>query len=194
MRSGLSRDKLWRQSAAFAVFIIGGAAAPGAAQAQLPGIVSTGLGFLNTGGYFFSGGAGSSRALGTPKFYNVGGYYSKPHHMGNFDISGGLESVNASDHFLPFTGGNEFNLIGPGARVSYGVARARLRPFITFGLFAGRIRSVSRNFDRTEFTPSGSIGVELKLSKSFSLVASYRISQEIQGINTDGFGLGLRIL
>ena len=163
------------------------------ANAQLPGAVRTGLGFLNTGGYFFTGNAGSSTAIGTPKFYSSGGYYSKPHHMGNFAISGGLESINASDHFLPFTGGNEFNLIGPTVKVSMGVPNSRVRPFVTFGVFAGRVRSVNRNFDSTEFTPSGSVGVEVGLNRNFSLNGSYRISKQIHGVNTDGFGFSLKI-
>ena len=167
--------------------------APTAANAQLPGAVKTGLGFLNSGGYFFTGNAGSSAALGTPKFYSSGGYYSKPHHMGRFAVSGGLESVNASDHFLPFTGGNEFNLIGPAVRVSMGVPNSRVHPFVTFGVFAGRVRSVNRNFDSTEFTPSGSVGVEVGLTRNFSLNGSYRISRQIHGVNTDGFGVSLKI-
>jgi hypothetical protein len=177
-----------------AAISVGGLQAPLAAKAQLPGVVRTGLGFLNTGAYYFSGNAGSAGALGTPKFYNAGGFFSKPHHISSLAFSGGLESINASDHFLPFTGGNEFNLIGPSGRVSFGSPTSRVHPFVTFGLFAGRIRSVNQNFDRTEFTPSGSVGFEFGLSKNFSLIGSYRISQEINRVNTDGFGLSLKIL
>jgi len=68
-----------------------------------------------------------------------------------------------------------------------------VRPFATFGLFAGRVRSVNQGFDRTEFSPSGSIGVEAGLNRNFSVAGSYRISQDIHGVNTDGFGIGLKI-
>ena len=166
---------------------------PRSACAQVPAVVKTGLGFLNTGAYYFTGNAGSSGALGTPKFYNAGGYFGKPRHLGAFAVSGGIESINASDHFLPFSGGNEFNLLGPAARVSLDSSSSRIRPFVTLGLFAGRVRSTRQRFDRTEFTPSGSIGVEVALARSLSLSGSYRISREIHGVNTDGFGISLRL-
>ncbi len=168
-------------------------AAPSAAIAQVSSAVKAGLGFLNTGAYYFSGNAGSSRALGTPKFLNEAGYFGKPRHFGGLAVSGGITSVNASDHFLPFSGGNEFNLIGPSARVSYGADNARVHPFASFGLFAGRVRSVSQRFDRTEFTPSGTVGVEVGLTRNFSVVGSYRLSREIHGVNTDGVGVSLKI-
>jgi hypothetical protein len=168
--------------------------APRPACAQLPGYVKTGLGFLHTGGYFFTGNAGGSGGIGSPKFFGEGGYYVRPRKFGNLALTGGLETVNASDHFFPFTGGNDFDLLGPGARLAYYVPGTQIRPYITFGLFAGRVRSVQLDFDRTEFTPSGSVGVEVRLNRDFSVVASYRVTQRIHGVNTDGFGISLKIL
>ena len=153
-------------------------------------ILRTTTGFLNTGGYFFTN---SSAALGSPKFYRAGGFYAKPKHYGAFALTGGIESVSASDHFFPFTGGNEFSLTGPSARLSANFAGGRIQPFITAGLYAGRVRSVNLNFDRTQFTPGGSVGVVIPLGKFFSLQASYRVSQKINGVNTDGFGIDVKL-
>lgn len=163
---------------------------PCAAHAQLPGIAKQAFGFLNTGGYFFSG---NTSALGTPKFYSSGGYYTKPAHLAGFTIAGGIETVNATDHFIPFTGGNEFNLLGPAFKLSTDRRLSRLSPFATFGLFAGRVRSVRLGFDRTEFTPSGSVGLEFPISRDFSITGAYRISSNIHGVNTDGFSISLRV-
>ena len=193
MQQKLTNSTTWIRDAGLAILAVGGLVAPGGANAQVPGAVRTGLGFLNTGAYYFTGNGGSSAALGTPKFYNSGGYFGKPRHMGGIALSGGIESINASDHFLPFTGGNEFNLFGPAGRVTLGSASSRVHPFVTFGAFAGRVRSVRQNFDHTQFTPSASVGIEVALSRNFGLVGSYRISQEIHKVNTDGFGLSLKI-
>ncbi len=167
---------------------------PLAANAQLSRtetqILRTTTGFLNTGGYFFTN---SSAALGSPKFFRSGGFYAKPKHYGAFSLTGGLESISASDHFFPFTGGNEFSLTGPSARLSANLAGGRIRPYVTAGLYAGRVRSVNLNFDRTQFTPGGSIGVIIPLGNYFSLQASYRVSQKINGVNTDGFGIDVKL-
>ena len=130
--------------------------APASAQLGKTGqaIAKQAVGFLNTGVYFFSG---NTTALGNPKFYRAGGFYVKPKHVGGvFSITGGIETVSASDHFFPFTGGNEFSLLGPSGRVTANLAGGRLKPFVTGGLFAGRVRSVGLGFDRTQFTPSAS--------------------------------------
>ena len=169
-----------------------GVLAPVAVRAQSPSIVKTIAGYLNTGGYFFTGNAGSSNSLGTPKFFNASGYYTRPKHIGEFAISGGLENVNAGDHFLPFSGGNEFNLFGPAGRVAVKIPGSHFTPFLTAGLFLGRIRSENLGFDVTQFTPSGSVGLEYAVAKDLKLQASYRVSQNINRVNTNGFGISLR--
>lgn len=168
-------------------------AAPAKAQLGKTGqaIAKQAVGFLNTGGYFFSG---NTTALGNPKFYRAGGFYVKPKNIGGvFSITGGIESVSASDHFFPFTGGNEFSLLGPSGRVTANLAGGRVKPFITGGLFAGRVRSVSLGFDRTQFTPSVSFGLEAPLGKYVSIQASYRVTQKINGVDTSGFGIDVKL-
>lgn len=167
--------------------------APANAQLGKTGqaIAKQAVGFLNTGGYFFSG---NTTALGSPKFYRAGGFYVKPKHVGGvFSITGGIETVSASDHFFPFTGGNEFSLLGPSGRVTASLAGGRLKPFVTGGLFAGRVRSVNLGFDRTQFTPSASFGLEAPLGKYVSIQASYRITQKINGVDTSGFGIDVKL-
>ena len=148
-------------------------------------------GFLNVGGYYFTGGR-ATRALGTPKFYSDSQIFVKPKHFTGFDLTGGLEVVSANDHFFPFQGGNEFNLIGPAFRVSTHRAINRLRPFVTGGLFIGRARSRTAGFDRSNFAPSISAGVEYPFSRYVTVYGAYRVSHEIHQINTDGVSIGLK--
>lgn len=169
-------------------------ACPNAVQAQVSPIARQALGFLNLGGYYFTGSAGRSANLGTPKFYSAGGYFSKPRHYGPIALSGGFETVTASDHLIPFIdSGNEYSLFGPAAKIQL-TTSSTIRPFITFGLFLGRLKSDNDLYprDRATFTPSGSIGVEYLVSRGVSIQGSYRISQNISGVNTDGIGIGLR--
>lgn len=163
------------------------------AEAQLPGVARQALGFFNLGGYFFTSGSADT-ALGTPKFFSEGGFYSRDKNIGNLAIAGGFETMSASDHFLPFVGGgNQFNLFGGSVRLSTPRQQGKVRPYVTFGLFAARIRSESLNYDRLAFAPSGSVGLEYVISRDFSLVANYRITQKVQGVNTDGFAISLRV-
>ena len=150
-------------------------------------------GFLNVGGYYFTGGRATS-TIGTPKFFNDSQLFVKPKHLRGFELTGGAEIVSAGDHFLPFQGGNEFSLFGAAFRVSTSRAVLRLRPFVTGGLFVGRARSrtASPNFDRSNFTPSISGGVEFPFTRYTTLYGAYRVSQEIHSINTDGVSFGLR--
>lgn len=166
------------------------------AQAQAPSVggealAKTALGFLNTGGYFLTGSA--RHAIGSTKFYNAGGFYAKPKHLGAINITGGVEFITAGDHFLPFQGGDYFNLIGPVFRVSTAKDFHGIQPYFTVGLFYGALRSVQRGFDRSAFTPGFSVGVDYKLARHVSVGASYRVSQEIAGYNTDGLGVFLRL-
>jgi hypothetical protein len=155
------------------------------------GIAKSALGFLSTGGYFITGNA--SHAIGSTKFYTQGAFYVKPRHIGNIALTGGVEIVGASDHFLPFQGGDYFNLLGPAFRVTTSKTYHGFQPYVTGGLFYGQLRSVQLGFDKSAFTPSASLGVDYKLTRNLSVSASYRVSQQINGFNTDGFGLFLRL-
>ncbi len=154
-------------------------------------IAKTALGFLSTGGYFITGSA--RHAIGSTKFYNQGGFFAKPKHLGAFSVTGGVEIIGASDHFLPFQGGDYFNLLGPVFRVTTSKDYHGFQPYVTGGLFYGQLRSVQLGFDRSDFTPSASFGVDYKLTRNIALSASYRVSQEIHGYNTDGFGVFVRL-
>ena len=149
-------------------------------------------GLLSVGGYYFTG-AGASRAIGTPKFYGDSQIFVKPKNLGVVTLTGGLEIMSANDHLLPFQGGNEYQLIGPAGRVSIPRVVGRIRPFATGGLFYGRLRSVQRGFDRSDFVPSVSVGVEFPFARYVTLYTSYRVSREIHGINTDGVSIGLKV-
>ena len=151
------------------------------------------LGFFNTGGYILTGNGKSSSNFGSPKFYNDVTFYGHPKHIGALELSAGAETLTLSDHFVPFTGGNEFDLLGGSVSLSTPRALRQLRVYVSGGLFYARLRSVNQGFDHSQFAPSGSVGLEFPLSSYFSLDASYRITQQIHGISTDGFNFSLRI-
>ena len=168
----------------------------GAACKQGPDTSALGrqlLGFFNTGGYFLTGNGKRSALFGSPKFYNDATFYGHARHIGGLELSGGAETLTLSDHFVPFTGGNEFDLLGASASLSTPRGAGKLRAYVNAGLFYGRLRSVNQGFDRSQFTPSGSVGVEYPFTGHFSLEAAYRVSQQIRGINTDGFSFSLKI-
>jgi hypothetical protein len=151
------------------------------------------LGFFNTGGYFLTGNGKSDALFGSPKFYNDATFYGHAKHIGSLELSGGAETLLLSDHFVPFTGGNEFDLLGFSTMLSTPRGLGKPRAYVSAGLFYGRLRSVNQGFDRSQFTPSGSVGVEYPLTSHFSVEASYRITQEIRGVSTDGFSFSLKI-
>lgn len=165
---------------------------PASAQAQNSGTRRLLGGLLGVGGHFFTSGSGQN-ALGDVKFASDTQLFVRPAHRGNLLLTGGIEIFNASDHFLPFSGGNEFDLIGPSALVTTPRVLGKVRPFVSAGLFAGRVRSERLGFDRTDLTPSLAFGAEWPFARYFTLSASYRLSEEIHGVNTDGFTLLLRI-
>ena len=148
-------------------------------------------GFLNTGAYFITGSA--RHAIGDVKFYNAAQFYTRPHVVGNLAFTGGGEIISASDHFFPFGGGDSFNLYGVSGRVSTMQDYHGLKPWATVGAYLGQLRSEQLGFDRSNFTPSFSVGVDYKISQHFSVTGAYRISQEIHGFNTDGFSIFLKI-
>jgi hypothetical protein len=148
--------------------------------------------FLGVGGYWFTD-ASATRALGTPKFGGDTTFYVRPAHRGPLQITGGVEIAGATDHWLPFSGGNEFDLTGPSFRISTERKVGRFSPFLSGGLFAGHIRSEREHFDTTSFVPSMAVGVAYKAHRYVTISARYRISGNIGHVNTDGFNLSLSV-
>jgi hypothetical protein len=182
-----------------AVFLLLALAAPNTAQAQAKHSADSILRqiageFLGISGYWFTSGS-ATRALGTPKFGGGGTtFYVRPAHRGSLLITGGIELVGASDHWLPFSGGNSFSLTGASFRVSGERGRVgRLVPYVSAGLFAGNVHSERLGFDTTSVVPSMAVGAQFKVHRYLTLSARYRISGEIGHINTDGFNIGLDI-
>jgi len=148
-------------------------------------------GLFNVGGYYFTGSA--TRAIGTPKFAGDSQLFVRPKSFGKLLLTGGLEYVHASDHLLPFQSGNEFQLIGPAFRVTTNRHIGQPRPFLTGGLFYGRLRSVNQGFDRSNFAPSLNVGVEYPFARYFTVYAGYRVTQQIHSVNTDGVNIGFKV-
>jgi hypothetical protein len=149
--------------------------------------------FAGVSGYWFTD-ATATRALGTPKFGGDAIFYVRPAHRSNMEITGGLELAGASDHWLPFTGGNSFSLTGGSVQISGEHGRVgRLVPYVRAGLFAGNVHSERQHFDTTVFAPSMSFGAEIKVHRYVTISAKYRISGDIGHVNTDGFSAGIHI-
>jgi hypothetical protein len=149
--------------------------------------------FAGVSGYWFTGGT-ATRAVGTPKFGGDSTFYVKPAHRSHLAITGGIELAGARDHWLPFSGGNSFSLTGASMQISGDRGRVgRLVPYLRAGLFAGNVHSDLQNFDTTAVVPSMSFGAEIKVHRYVTVSASYRISSEIAGIDTDGFSAGIRV-
>ena len=164
------------------------------AEAQVSPAARQVLGLFNLGAYYFTGNAGGASKLGTPKFYSSGDFFGRPRHYGTFALSGGFQTVTASDHIIPFIdSGNEFSLFGPAAKIQL-TTIPRVRPFVTLGLFAGRLRSANGLYpsDRVTFTPAGSIGVAYLVNQNLSVEGSYRFSQQISGVDPNGISIGVR--
>lgn len=149
-------------------------------------------GLLSVGGYYFTG-SRATQAVGTPKFATDSQLFVRPKQLGGITLTGGVEIISADDHLLPFQGGNSFELIGPAFKVSTPRVVGKIRPFLSGGLFYGRLRSVSQGFDRSNFTPSVSLGVEYPVARYVTLYSSYRVNQQIHGINTDGVSVGVKV-
>jgi hypothetical protein len=163
---------------------------PACAQTPAQRLLS---GLLSNGAYFFTDSSGRN-ALGSVQFYNEILIYGRPKTYGGvYQVSGGLEISNASDHFFPFTGGNQFSLIGPSVRITTKRTLGRLRPYFSAGLFVGNLTSDRIGVNSTDFTPSLSFGAEWPFARYFTLSVGYRLMERIGGVNTDGFTLMLRI-
>jgi hypothetical protein len=178
-------------------------AAPSAAQAQYfdpPGSarrVDVGrllLSFaLSNGGYFLTSSSGRD-ALGDALFYNPILLYGRPKRLNEFlTIAGGMEITGMTNNYFGFTGNSGIGLFGPSARLSVPPEKYTVRPYIALGLYYGSIQSSKYGFTRSDFTPGMEFGVDWKIGRYVTLTASYRIQETIAGVNTDGFGLGIRI-
>jgi hypothetical protein len=131
--------------------------------------------------------------VGSPKFYGETSFYGRPLRAGHVGVAGGLQLIGATDHFLPFSGGNEVSWIGPSLRVTTSNEKQALRPYLTAGLFAGHVRSERLGLDRWDVDPSAAAGVELALGRYLILDADYRVGKRISGVSLDGFAINLRV-
>ena len=164
---------------------------PAAAQTQAQRLIGS---FLSTGGYFLTDSTGQA-ALGDAKFLSYAVLYGRPRHYDYLRLSGGFEFFNLSDHFFPFTGGNDFTMTGPSFRISTNLRRSPWTAFLSGGLYLASIRSdrfVPGGISRSDFTPGLTVGIDWKVGRYVSLSAGYRMNERLAGINTDGFMLLLR--
>lgn len=150
------------------------------------------VGFLAPGGYFPTSGVMRDK-FGSSKWAGEFSLHAKPKRIGTFLLSGGFDRISASDHFLPFSGGNELSLTGVGVRLTTPERAGRVRPVLTAGLYAGHIRCDSLGLATTVVTPSCSVGAEWKIARYAALSASYRVATPIGGLSPDGFGVYLRL-
>ncbi len=150
--------------------------------------------FFSPGGYFLTSSSGKA-ALGSQKFYNELGFFSRPKEIGSgVKFQWGGEWLSGGDKFLPFTGSdNYFNLLGPSVRFSRDFKEGLIRPYVDFGLYYGQVRSQKLGFDRSAFTPSIALGVSFKIGRYFRLSTDYRLTQQINGVDTSGFAVNLRV-
>jgi hypothetical protein len=162
-------------------------AAPDSVSAQeKPG------GLFSIGGYFPTAGSGRE-ALGDSKFYYEFALFSHPKQMGPMTIAYGLHIMSASDNIFPFTGDNQLNLYGGAVGLSTPRVMGKIRPILTLGLYAGQLKSDRLGFDVTDFTPSIGVGVEWPVMRYVTFTAGYRFNEQIRGVDTSGFNVGVRI-
>jgi len=147
--------------------------------------------FLVPGGYFFTSDAARD-ALDDVLWYHEADFIRYGLGVGVAGVAFTLKGINASSEFTPFSGNTQFTLLGPSVQV-WTAPIGRFRPFASAGLFAGYIKSDRRNISKWDFTPSIAAGVQLGLARFISLTASYRITEELAGIDTDGFSLRLSL-
>src|ERR1051326_5450196 len=136
--------------------------------------------FVGLHGYWFTDDS-AVHALGTPKFGGDSSFYVRPAHRRGLEITGGVEIVSVSDHWLPFSSSdNSFSLYGASFRVGGERGHVgRVVPFVTAGLFAGNIDSDNLNVNTTKMVPSVAVGAEWKFHRYLTLTARYRFTPEI---------------
>src|SRR5579859_4412624 len=138
---------------------------------------------IGVGGYWFTDST-AFRALGSPKFGGTTRFFVRPARRGVMEITGGLEIASASDHWLPFSGGNSFSLIGPAFRIRTTPHLNRLSPYFEAGVFYGELNSKRENFNAYNIVPSAAVGVEFRFARYLSLTASYRVSGAVGDVIT----------
>lgn len=182
---------LYMKKWSLACAVLASISMPALCSAQSPAAKIIG-GFLSPGAYFFSASSAKS-ALGSTKFYDDTRFYSKKAHRWNAAFSGGIEIISASDHYLPFTNGNDFSLFGASFRITTADDKKSVHPYITAGLFSGHIRSAAMALDTTQFVPAAAIGVDWRFARYLTLGVAYHINGNIGHIDTNGFSLMLKI-
>lgn len=148
--------------------------------------------FLSTGAYFFTNDRARA-ALGDVYFYNETFIYGRPREFGDWRLAGGLDIVNANNKFFPFSGGNQFLLIGPGFGIIKKKEVGKVRPFFGAGLYWAQLRSDRFGIDTSQITPGFAVGAEWNITRDIALSAGYRLQGEIGGIDTSGAMLLLKI-
>jgi hypothetical protein len=166
------------------------ASSPCAAQEVSPAVRQLGRIFINNGLYIPTA---PSPGFEGVKFYNQNLFHRRILSYRGASLTGGFDWITADDKFFPFTGGSQFGLFGASLRLTNREEKIGIRPYATLGFYAGRLRSERLGFDVVRFTPSASVGFTWQFHKNMSLSGDYRISQRINGFNTDGFSLALRL-
>ena len=187
MRMLTLRRSRWQVVLAAGLLMAALFAAPGRASAQ-----GTTGGLFSIGGYFPTAGSGQA-ALGDSKFFYEFALFSRPKQMGALTIAYGLHIMSASDNFFPFTGDNQLNLYGGAVGLSTPRVAGRIRPILTIGLYAGNLKTDALGFNVTDFTPSIGVGVEWPITRYVTITGGYRWNEEISGVDTSGFNVGVRI-
>ncbi len=151
------------------------------------------INFLMPGGYLLTDGHARD-VLGNPLFYGEANLFGPTVDVGAVGLSAGIKVISGNSNYLPFTGGNEFQLIGPSVGVSTFRVRG-FRPFASAGFFAGHIKSDRAGFvtDKWDFTPALAAGLDVPIASVLNLRLQYRITESIAGVNTTGFAATLRL-
>jgi hypothetical protein len=105
----------------------------------------------------------------------------------------GLEAVTTNDLFITKLTGNYFTLFGPMFRVSVPIRRT---PFVTYGeagYYLYYLRTENLGFATELFVVSASLGVEWRLRRWAGIDLAYRFNPVVDGVNTDGVILELRL-
>lgn len=147
--------------------------------------------FLVPGGYFFTSDTARS-TLDDALWYREADFVRYGLGVGVAGVSFTLKAINASSEIAPFTGSTQFSLFGPSVQV-WTTPIGRLRPFASAGFFAGHIKSDRLGISDWDFTPSVAAGVQMSLARFLTLTASYRITEELAGVDTDGLALSLSL-
>jgi len=148
--------------------------------------------FLGLNGYWLTAGSGT-KAIGTPKFGSNTDLFFRPAHRWGLEITGGGHMFGAKDHWLPFSGGNHFDMTGLAFRISKTRSMNTVAPFVTVGYYYGEVHSKIFNANAYDIVPSATVGAEYRFARYLSLKAQYRFNGYIHGIDTSGFSAGISV-